>query len=219
MDERLSRRAARRVLRAAVRRFGRSGLDGASLDQVARDAEVSPDQVRAAYATKEQLLVEAQAVTFAELHRRFVERADSGQRGLPAALDALDGMWNSVRTLQDGAPFVVETLSLACREGPLQARMGRFYVESTALLEDGIRRVFADELDSLAVPPGRMAVLIRILLEGLAVELAQAHTPGQLARVDQAYADMRALFERFVLTGDSVAELDTGSIDSIPLPW
>ncbi len=219
MDEGLSRRAARRVVRAAVRRFGRSGLEGASLDQVARDAEVSADSVKATYATKEQLLVEAQALTFAELHRRFVERANSGRRGLPAALEALDSLWNSVRTLQDGAPFVVETLSLACRQGPLQARMGRFYVESTALLEDGIRRVFAEDLDSLAVPPDRMAVLIRILLEGLAVELAQAHTPGQLARVDQAYADMRALFERFVLHAEAVPALDPTGIETLPLPW
>ena len=44
-----------------------------------------------------------------------------------------------------------------------------------------------------------MATLIRIWPEGLVLELAQARTPEDLKMVDQAYADTRNLFARFVL--------------------
>ena len=81
----------------------------------------------------------------------------------------------------------------------VQDRLDSFYAESTSLLEDAIRHVFAEDLGQLALPPERMAVLVRILLEGLVVELAQARTQEDVAAVDQAFEDARALFARFVL--------------------
>ena len=62
------------------------------------------------------------------------------------------------------------------------------------LLEEGIREVFADEIDRLTLPPQRMAVLIRTVLSGLVVELARARTEEQHAQVQAAYGDMRFLF-------------------------
>jgi hypothetical protein len=42
------------------------------------------------------------------------------------------------------------------------------------------------------------------------VELAQVRSPGDLARVDQAYADLRELFGRFALAGAVLPKLDGG---------
>ena len=87
------------------------------------------------------------------------------------------------------------------------------------MLEEAIHEVFASDLGQLALPPDRMAVLVRVALEGLVVELAQATSPEEVAMVDQAYADLRALFERYVLNGDGGPPLEEVRMEPIPLPW
>ena len=77
--------------------------------------------------------------------------------------------------------------------------------------------VFAGQLDQMTIPPRRMATLIRIWLEGLVLGLAQARTPDDLKNVDQAYADTRNLFARFVLQEEDFS-IDPET-DSLPLPW
>ncbi len=172
---------------------------------------------QAAAPIRDHLLIEAQQATWRELHRRFTERASRGERGLANALEALDAMWLAIRELRAGAPAVVETL--ASPHASVRKRLERFYAESTALLEEAIRAVFAEDLGKLAIPPDRMAVLIRIALEGLVVELAQARDDADVARVDQAYADLRGLFERFVILGDASPAVEAVALEPIPLPW
>ncbi len=161
-------------------------------------------------------IIEAQRTVFRTLHRRFLDQAKRGECGIEAALDALDSIWASVRNLSDAAPFVVETLST--QNPPIQHRLQDFYQESTKLLEDGIRAVFADQMHLLRVPPQRMAKLIRIFLEGLLMELVQAQNDEQLAQLDQAYADIRTLFRNFVLQ-PSVLQQEESQKQDIVLPW
>ena len=162
--------------------------------------------------------MESQQATFAALHQRFTERAGRGEVGLESALEALDAMWLNIRQLRGGAGAILLTLSNA--DGPVQDRRARFYADSTRLLEEAICAVFAADLGHLALPPHRMAVLVRVALEGLVVELAQASTPEHVAAADQAYADLRELFARFVLHGDSGAPpLADFELEPIPLPW
>jgi len=207
------------ILGAARRIFGKAGYSAATLGEVAREAGVSKGLLHYHFENKEALLLETQRAFFRQLHERFIERATRGDAGLPSALDALDAMWGSVRELHAGAPFIVETLALSGQETPLGRQVATFYAESTALLEDAIRKVFAADLDRLSVPPDRMAVLIRVLLEGLIVELARARNDAELARVDEAYGDMRRLFERFVLAGDEGPPVDLAALGPVPLPW
>ncbi|MEC7984526.1 MAG: hypothetical protein VX278_05145 [Myxococcota bacterium] len=166
---------------------------------------------------RESLLIETQRGVFRELHKRFLERAHRGEKGLASALDALDSMWSSIRTLSPGAPFLVETLGKASQKDHLRLQLQDFYLESTRLLEDGIRAVFSDQLHQLSIPPERMAKLIRILLEGLLIELAHAQNEHDLAQVDQAYADMRQLFAQFVLKNEEDPVLE--SAENLVLPW
>ena len=208
-----------RILGAARRAIGRSGFSGATLGAVAKEAGVSKGLLHYHFESKDHLLVETQRAFFRQLHERFSERAQRGEGGLPSALEALDAMWESVRELHGGAPFVVETLALSSHDSPLGTKVSAFYDESTALLQDAIQLVFAQELDQLAVPPERMAVLIRVLLEGLVVELARARDEAALARVDAAYHDFRALFERFVLAGKDGPPVDLAALGPVPLPW
>jgi hypothetical protein len=195
----LRRRAARRVLETASRLVTRARLR----------AQPGPAAVA------DLLLLESQHAGYVELHRRFTERAQRGEGGLASALDALDAMWAMIRQLRAGAPAVLQTLS----NEAVQERRARFYLESTRLLEDAIRAVFASNLGELAVPPQRTAVLVRVALEGLVVELAQARNADDVATVDQAYADFRALFERFVLHGEKGPAIAEIALEPIALPW
>ena len=114
-----------KIVLSAAKMFGKVGYTKTSMGDVARDAGVPESEVQFHFRTKERLLIEAQRSAFRELHRRFVERANRGEKGLPSALDALDSMWLSIRELQVGAPLLVETLSLATQTGPLREKILR----------------------------------------------------------------------------------------------
>ena len=198
-DESLRRRAARRLVDAAAR--------------LATRTRVAADESRPA-AVADVLFMDSQQAAYVQLHQRFVERARAGSGGWPSALEALDAMWETVRLLRGGAPAVLLTLSSSDRS--VEERRTRFYLESTDLLEDAIRAVLAADLGQLVVPPERLAVVVRITLEGLLVELAQARTSADVARIDQAYLDLRTMFARLV--GGPVDAPDL-ALEPIALPW
>ena len=164
------------------------------MGSVAKEAGVSKGLLHYHFESKEHLLIEAQLAVLRQIHRRFLERARAGDRGLPAAIDAIDALWDALQDLKLQAPFMVETFSLAAQEGTVRDAFAEFSAEGMELLEEGIREVFADEIDRLTLPPQRMAVLIRTVLSGLVVELARARTEEQHAQVQAAYEDMRFLF-------------------------
>lgn len=205
------------ILRAARNVFGKFGYHATNIDHLTQTSGLSKGILQEYFHNKESLLMATQKAIFKELHQRITERTLQNQKGVATALDALDSMWNSIRSLHHTAPFIVETLNLRGKESPLQEEIKQFYTESTNLLEDGIRTVFGNHLATLVIPPERMAILIRILLSGLVVELAGCTTDSELKEVDQAFADFRSLFEQFV-----VQEFDWDideETDSVPLPW
>ena len=99
----------------------------------------------------------------------------------------------------------------------LHESIGKFYKESTLLLEDGIRKVFAEQLSELVISPERMSVLIWVLLSGLVVEMAGVTTEEELKELDQAYRDIRTLFGEFVMMSDDW-EVDEDT-DLSHSPW
>jgi AcrR family transcriptional regulator len=211
--------SVRKIVGTASRMFARSGFGALSLRELAREAGVSRSVVAGHFQSKDQLFLAAQRATFEALHRRFEERARHGETGLGPALEALDALWGSVRDLRGGASFVVETLSLSGKPDAVAREVQRFYADATQMLDSGIQDVFGPEVARLTVPSARMAVLIRVLIEGLVVELAQVRSSADLARVDQAYADLRELFSRFVLAGAVLPKLDGEHEEPVPLPW
>lgn len=199
-------RSIQRIVDAAARLFGREGFQGASMHAVARAAGVSKGLLHYHFQSKEHLVIEAQRATFRQLHRRFDDRFQRGERGLGTALEALDALYGSVREMRAFAPFMVETMSLVTHGGPLAEDAASFYDESMELLINGIRRTFEGEEDRMSVPPERLANLVRIGLHGLIVELAYAQTEEDLAVVDRAFQDLRGLFARVALRADAPAD-------------
>lgn len=198
-------RTMSRILDAAGRLFSRDGFERASMLDVAQAAGVSKGLLHYHFESKEHLLIEAQRAIFKLIFRRFEERFKKGERGLTPALEALDALWHAVRELRVQAPFLVETVSLVGREGPVRVQVDSFYAEAMSLLEHGIREVFRDDLDRLVLPAPRVARLVRLALHGLIMELALARDDADLAAVDDAYQDMRRLFAQFVLAGPAEA--------------
>lgn len=188
-----------RILDAASRLAGARGLDGLGLIDIAKAAGVPLGVLRYHFRSREHLLIEAQRHTFRRIHERFEERFARGEGGVQTAMEALDSLYGAVRDLHGWTPFMVQTMALACRDPALGERWDDFNAESLARVELGLMRLFADHLDRLVLPPERLARAVRTGIYGLVVELAAARDEADLARVDQTYADVRALLEAIVL--------------------
>jgi AcrR family transcriptional regulator len=194
-------RSIRKILDAAADIFGTEGFQGATMHAVARAAGVSKGLLHYHFRSKEHLLLEAQRATYRQIHERFDERFDRGERGVEPALDALDVLWESIIEMRPWAPFMIETLTLAHVNDALREELDAFYEESTSLLEQGIARVFEHDGDRLAVEPAELARLVRTLMHGALVELAYAKTDEDLASLEKTYQNLRGLFQRVILTG------------------
>ncbi|MCB9676902.1 MAG: TetR/AcrR family transcriptional regulator [Alphaproteobacteria bacterium] len=192
-------RSINRILDAAARIFGREGFQGASMSAVARAAGVSKGLLHYHFDSKEHLLIEAQRATFRQIHERFEERYRAGMIGLDGATEVLDNLWEAIREMRSWAPFMVEILALGAHRGPFRAYLDEFVAESTQLLQTGIEAVFSDQHDDLAIPPERLARLVRTSMFGLIVELAYAKDDEAIGRVDQTYLDLRETFSTIAL--------------------
>lgn len=164
------------------------------MNAVAAAAGVSKGLLHYHFESKEHLLIEAQRATFRQIHDRFTDRFESGEAGMETALGVLDHLWDSLVSMRHWAPFMVETISLASQQQPIRKAADAFYLESMTLLEGGIRSVFAADLARLAVPPDRLAQLVRVCVHGFIVELAYARDEDDVQRAAQAYRDFRTLF-------------------------
>lgn len=170
------------------------------MQSVANAAGVSKGLLHYHFQSKEHLLIEAQRLTFRQVHARIEERVRRGESGMPTALDGLDAIWSTVREMRSWAPFMIETMSLASSDEPIRLRLDAFYAESEDLLVRAIERVFAGERQRMSMPPERLARLVRITLNGLIFELAYARDEADLKRVDAAYADLRESFATIALS-------------------
>ena len=187
-------RSISRIVDAAAKIFGKEGFQGASMSAVARAAGVSKGLLHYHFDSKEHLLVEAQRATFRKIYERFEERYAEGNRGVEGATEVLDNLWEAIRDMRTWTPFMVEILALGSHRGSKNGALDRFIQESMELLERGIERVYSDQIDTLKIPPPRLARLVRTSMYGLIVELAYAHDAEQLAEVEQTYLDLRDTF-------------------------
>ena len=189
-------RSVQRILEAAANLFGTEGFQSASMHAVARAAGVSKGLLHYHFRSKEHLLIEAQRATFRQIHRRFTERFEQGDRGMATALEAFDALWEAVRDMRMWTPFMVETMGEAIGDRPLRDDVDAFYAEAMQLLEEGIETVFEAERDRMQLSPRRIARLVRIGMHGLVVELAWARCDDDVAQTEQSYRDLRDLFAR-----------------------
>jgi len=192
-------RTVAKILHAAARLFGSEGYRGASMNAVAAAAGVSKSLLHYHFQSKEHLLIEAQRLTFRQVHTRIVENVQRGNRGMETAVVGLDALWGALRDMHAWAPFMVETVALASQGGPIRDRLDEFYAENEQLLSNAIREIFAQDAEHLFVPPERLTRLVRITMHGLVIELAYARTPEDIARIESSYQDLRRLCQEAAL--------------------
>lgn len=199
-------RSIQRILDAAARMFGQEGYRGASMNAVAAAAGVSKGLLHYHFRSKEHLLIEAQRATFRQIHHRFSDRFEQGDVGMDTALEGLDALWQSLVDMRRWSPFMVETLSLASKDGPVRDHLDEFYAEADAFLETGIRAAFTEHLDDLIVPAPRLAHVVRTAMHGLVIELSYARSDADLERVEQTYRDLRRVFAQVALSPSSTPQ-------------
>lgn len=192
-------RSVQRILEAAASLFGRDGFEAASMGSVAREAGVSKGLLHYHFQSKEHLLIEAQRATFRQIFSRFADRFERGDRGMETAVDALDALWESLVTMKAWTPFMVETLSQAVADRPVRDTVDAFYDEAMDLLQQGIEQTFEHDRDRMAVPPERLARMVRVNMHGLIVELARARDEEEVEAAEETYRDLRDMFSRVVL--------------------
>ncbi len=192
-------RTVAKILHAAARLFGAEGYRGATMNGVAAAAGVSKSLLHYHFQSKEHLLIEAQRLTFRQVHSRIVDKVKSGDRGMNTALSGLDALWGALRDMHAWAPFMVETVALASQGGPIRDRLDEFYAENEQMLAHAIRDIFQEDTERLFVPPEQLTRLVRITMHGLVVELAYARTPEDIERIERSYQDLRRLFHEAAL--------------------
>ena len=168
------------------------------MSAVAKAAGVSKGLLHYHFKNKDELLLEAQKEAFRRIYEEFDARFEEGD-GMETALEALDALWGSVREVRSWAPFLLETMSLTAQYPPVKRQLDAFYDDVMQLLEDGVRRVFYSQADSMPIPPERLAWIVRTSVHGLVVELAYVRSPEDLERLDQIYQDLRYIFSRVAL--------------------
>ncbi len=196
-----SRRSVERILDAAARKFGHEGYDGASMTAVARAAGVSKGLLHYHFQNKEALLLEAQRAVLHTLWAGFTRRSE--RQGVEAAARTLDQIWAALVSMRKTAPFMVETIGQAVRGTAVREDVDLFYTEGMALLEEGIREVFSEDLHRLRWPPERLANMIRVFLHGSVIELAYARTDEDFERLEQTWQDCREAFLSMVLVEET----------------
>ena len=178
-----------RLLDAAARVIARSGLAGASLEEIATDAGLTKGAIYSQFASKEDLLIEL-------LEQRF-EIGHAELRSILAGDQPFSGQLNQVETAHRGtggsgpALSTLEMeLSLAAVHQPklrrkLRSRQRRY----RALLADVINKIAIEHELVLPMPTEDLAIALSALCDGLLV-----------AGLNDAKSVPDDLLARFILT-------------------
>lgn len=195
--------SVQRILRAATTCFGRKGYDGASLVDIAREAGVSKSLLHYHFASKEHLLLEAQLMLFRDLLEQ-VRRFASGDEGSLSHFDqTLDQVLAFLESELDSVMALFELRGVAQRSPGFAERLDRFNQEVIALVTEGIHNTLGPMTSRLRVPPERLARMLRVLLEGLLIDLSFARDDEARRAVHETFGDFRRLLSEVILTWPS----------------
>ena len=192
--------SVRRILRAAATCFGRRGYEGASLIDIAREAGVSKSLLHYHFDSKEHLLLEVQLMLF----RDVLEQVRRFTIGAQASLDhfdrTLDQVLSFLESDLDSVMALFELRGVAKRKPGFAERLDRFNDEVLALVTEGIHNTLGPMTARLRVPPDRLARMLRVLLEGLLIDLSFARDPESREKVHETFGDFRRLLSEVILT-------------------
>jgi AcrR family transcriptional regulator len=185
--------AVERILEAAKTCIGRDGLDGSTMQSIAKGAGVSKALVHYHFQTKDQLFLEVQARAFRIVAQRVAEVAGSMPPSVEQTLVALDHVWELLLGFRDQVPFTLELWSQATRRPELRERVEEFQAEMIGLIEQGLSTTLGHYVDALPFSIGRTARLLHVVLFGVATQSYFAQSEDI---ADQTYQDLRLVLGR-----------------------
>ncbi len=181
-----------RILRAARDCFGRLGYKGASMNRIAREAEVSKSLLHYHFECKENLFVEVQLMLLREL-LDAIRVYTQGPATVAQFTLALDQVMHFLEAEVADFRVLLEFHQQAATNPDVAERLIAFNDEVTALVVDGIHNVLGPMTERLFIPPERLARLLRTMFDGLILQLAYAPDSASHELTRETFADARAL--------------------------
>lgn len=178
------------LLRTASDVFARRGYHDASVEEIAEQAGFSHGAVYSNFSGKEELFL---AVFEDYMATRASELADAlvgAPESLPQRARAIAAQWME-RFARDPNSFLLhlEFMIHAARDPDLSKKMGLRQASLRLAIQDYLQTVEREEGIELALPPAELAVIMRSLGIGLAVEAL--NSPGDLR--EDLFADFTEL--------------------------
>jgi AcrR family transcriptional regulator len=172
-----------RLIEAAARVFARRGFHGASVEEVADEADYTKGAVYSNFGSKDELflaVLEARLKVQADFYRQLESRASSQRDqdvpGLLPCLDQLDETWCLLQ---------VEFWLYALRNAPVRERMAALYRQYRAQLAP-----IAQPYASAEIEPEEIAAVAIALYHGLTL---QWHADPGVVRPDLIACVLRAI--------------------------
>jgi AcrR family transcriptional regulator len=187
-----------RILRSAGSCFGRKGYRGASLNEIAREAEVSKSLLHYHFDSKEHLFLEVQLRLFRGLLNKVRTLADSGHRSIAQFNIALDQVMNFVEEDLEHIVVLLEFHTVAREHPEFGRHLMEFNEEIASLVTRGVYNTLGPMVSQLRMPPERLARLVRTVFHGFIVELALAQEPDTRTQVRETFEDVKSLITRSV---------------------
>lgn len=187
------------LIAAAAKVFARRGLDGASLEEIAREAGYSTGAIYWHFSDKDDLFLAVFEAWSAARARSIVAFSEHNEGELPQRARAFaDQMMARLGRNPESMLLALEFLVHAWREPKLREAFGNRVawgqLAATRLLEDEVRERGVE----LPMPAEKLAIVLRELGTGLA--LAKLADPDAIP--DELYGDFVELF--FTLAVESV---------------
>jgi AcrR family transcriptional regulator len=185
------------LLKTAAAVFARKGYHGASVEEVAEQAGFSHGAVYSNFTGKEDLFLAVFEDYMATRAGELAEALTAAPPNLPGRARAIAAQWME-RFKRDPSSFLLhlEFMIHAARDPQLSKQMGLRQASLRVAIGDYLQMVQREEGLDLALPPAELALIMRALGIGLAVEAL--NSPDEMR--EDLFADFTELVFSRVLT-------------------
>lgn len=201
------------ILNAALTCFNRQGFQSTSMDDIAREAGVSKGLLHYHFRSKEQLLLEVQALLF----RRISDRVEGATAQLgpsvQQALWAFDELWKLLKRAQPLLPVFLDMAARSLTRKTMKKRLAESIEEQRTLLVDGIRTVLGPLQSRLDMSAEGFADVVMAVLIGLCGHSLFAGDP---ARADRAFEDFKKMLVSMLRGGPRSVVAESDATERVP---
>lgn len=187
-----------RILDGAARCFGRRGYHGTSMQDIARESQVSKSLLHYHFDSKEHIFLEVQLRVIREVRARITTLVAGSTGGAPLH-EALAEVFAFFEREIDQIAILLELRNVLAIHPSFGTHLREFREAVIQLIVDGIHEVLGPAADRLILPPERLAPMLGTLFHGLLVDLAFAADQRDREATRQVFEDFELLILRALL--------------------